>query len=915
MTLQSSLFFEGIFEKNAPKIDFANALEGIFCDEYISACQDFDASKLQDSALFRNVHMARSCALYLLDEQGQIDFSRLKMSIGLLKENLYSLGPQREHDSLANEHMLAMLEQFAVNPDFQVALRGIYLTERNAIVEGLIRETLQIPSNVPLKDGHAKKAAFAALLTHLRQNVGSCFATAPAIMIQKEQPLNFLKDLAELIATGRLIRVVEGVEHAVPLSFSWGAGDLLKPVFVHTLGKNPLETLALSPGLQAAFSAAHLLEKNRGRKEKIEGCLKILEGAKVESLIANPYSVITANQILQQVVQGSLKIGQARNAFKAQTDNALLKAWEFTLASFAESHADFARWNLYISLGVAPEEPGGIGQSLYAVLQEKIQAVNDEIAEISSTYDHLFAQTKYLEGRLSHISSEREAGWLQAEYRMRRQEIHGALAHRDEIYEKGKKLQGLYPLLIDFYGTKIREYFQEVYDAEMHDVTTNPYDDSPAGFRLLYKHGRANPALWTLILSADEYIRDLSSFFSVTEFEIKQLPQFEGLEKEISELITRLIATIQGADFLQSSLVRLAKAYNEPIVSNPLENLTQVKRKPWSYISGGTMATLTSCYWQNAQKPKEVKRWIENENELFAFLIDTLKECPAYVQNKFQKNPEASLLSFSPTHAFLTKPGSKLFKEAWESSLYTYTWIRDYWASQHFKFIDSILLDSRMMDVIVQQLLFFIPSTYRPLVKSKFQSFPYSMPPPEFREHILTTLSYEKWLQGGQILEALGEELDSLLYRFLPLFPEHALEDRLHTIFEGIEIDNQHISSIVESVGRYKMLTAEDLKNYAKALLMLHTKTSRSSTFYHKKIIETMQQTGLCSPEPFLFADTNWVNNAFGFIVNPGTRKLELWRFDFSGSTGRPISQWKHYLNGISKDEWGFYTAPQQYGQ
>ena len=44
------------------------------------------------------------------------------------------------------------------------------------------------------------------------------------------------------------------------------------------------------------------------------------------------------------------------------------------------------------------------------------------------------------------------------------------------------------------------EYFQEVYDADMHeDVEGSLYDDSPAGFRLLYKHGRRNPGTWTLI--------------------------------------------------------------------------------------------------------------------------------------------------------------------------------------------------------------------------------------------------------------------------------------------------------------------------------------------------------------------------------------------------------------------------------
>ena len=555
-------------------------------------------------------------------------------------------------------------------------------------------------------------------------------------------------------------------------------------------------------------------------------------------------------------------------------------------------------------------------------IQDKINKINEEITEFQSKYDHLFAQAKYLEGKMSRATSERELGWTQAEYQMRRQEINRVLSERDAIHEKGRTLQGLYPFLINFYGERIRDYFQEVYDAEMHDVSANPYDDSPAGFRLLYKHGRTNTALWTSINSAAEYIQCLTSFFVSTEIELNQAPELEGLHKEIPELITAIITTIKRPEFLKSSLYRLAKAYGESVVKNPLEHLDQVKRKPWAYTSGGTMATLVSCYWGNPQLPQEIKRWVESENELLAFFIDSMKETSLANQQKYQADHNQSMLSVSPTHAFLCKPGWKLFKEGWESDIYTYTWIRDHWAARHHAFLDDFLLNNRMMDSIIQQLLLFVPLGYRPIAKNALSNFTYSMTSQEFRERVIKTLSYEKWLHAGRGLEMIAEELDSLLYRLLPLFPEHTLRERLERLFIATDgVDDKLRGEIFrlfeiaeDNFGRYKILSAEDLRNIAKGLLISALKTTRSPLFFHQKITQAMQKTGLSYPEPFLFADTNWVKNVFGFTINPGTKNLELWRFDECGSEGRPMTIWKRYVNGVDKGEWGLYNNPRNYG-
>ena len=65
----------------------------------------------------------------------------------------------------------------------------------------------------------------AAWLTLLRQTTGSCFATAPAILIQQNDPMRFFKDV-DLLSMGQIgKRIMAGKEYSVPLSFEhWDGG-------------------------------------------------------------------------------------------------------------------------------------------------------------------------------------------------------------------------------------------------------------------------------------------------------------------------------------------------------------------------------------------------------------------------------------------------------------------------------------------------------------------------------------------------------------------------------------------------------------------------------------------------------------------------------------------------------------------
>lgn len=874
-------------------------------DDHLEICEAFDATKIQKSWSWRNVTLAKQIAIFLIDSKGEINRKSLFAVIETLKQNLFSLLPGRECDAPAMSHLLRILEAFYENQELSYALKRVRAPTNHPGADALIRATLDLGKTEHVLDFHARQAALAALLTSLRQNIGSCFATAPAIMIQQEQPLQFLADIAQLFGIGSLRRILLGVEYSVPLCANIGSGELHYPLYPNLLEKSPWKILGKAPGFIAAFKAA-------GLKKASED---LLRESPIFQENKDPFFITTPDEIIRSVLGNSPRYEAATTAFKSLTQNALLKAWEYTVASFAEAKADFTKWNLYASLGVKPEEPHGIGQSLHQMIQEKLDRINNEIAACQSRYDHTFAQVKYLEGRMRTASTEKEMNWIRADYQIRRHELNKVILDQDNAHEKGRVLASFYPFLIEFYSQRFIDYFQEVYDVQMHDLTYEVYDDSPAGFRLLYKHGRANPALWTLIYKPQEYIDALCSFFIATEVELSNAKEIKGLEQDLSQFVTTIITTIRSSQFLEHSFQRLAKTYGEPLIKDPLDKLDQIKRKPWAYISGGTMSTLTRCYFQSAEELKVESRWVENEMELLVFYLDLLKELPLSAQRHFQERSERSLLAFSPTHAFLLKPGYEKFREGWENAAYTYTWVRDHWVVPAQAFLDRTKLDERMVEYLITRLVQHLPLGYQSIVKNALKEIPGNITAPRFREHVIRILSYEKWLQQGRHLAMIGEILDQILYVCLPLFSENELQTRLQTLFEVIdEVDDKQVLSHLEAleIKRNTVLTAQDLRFIAQKLIEKSLKATHAAINYPQKILKAMHKCEFAYPSPILFADTNWVCKRFGFLVGPATQELELWTFDEMCLEGQPLTLWNHYLDGTTKEKWGIYTKSYQ---
>lgn len=86
-----------------------------------------------------------------------------------------------------------------------------------------------------------------------------------------------------------------------------------------------------------------------------------------------------------------------------------------------------------------------------------------------------------------------------------------------------------------------------------------------------------------------------------------------------------------------------------------------------------------------------------------------------------------------------------------------------------------------------------------------------------------------------------------------------------------------------------------------------------SSVDWDWEIAETMRLIGISSPHPIIFADTNWSDWFFGFIVNPVTNQLELWRLNRTALQGYPMNDWKEWMDAKNTAPWIILSKSKEY--
>lgn len=518
--------------------------------------------------------------------------------------------------------------------DGKTLLSRFKLPVVNGYVEMLIRRTLRLPDRERLTNDHLQVAVVSSLIYPLRQVIGSCFATAPAIYIQNELPERLLLDLYDLMMMGKMKRTFAGEEYTVPISPKWG---------------------------------------------------------------------------------------------EREEDHPLLRVWEYTIASYSDYKTTFSRWNLYESLGLDPKNRGGIGAFIYQSLQEKLDTTNQEVEKLHADYSRAIDEARVSQALLRQADSPDRIRMRKAEMEVRAHHAGVCKDIRDKAHEKASHLSQFFPFLIEHYVERFQEHFLEVFDAEAHYTNEALYEDSPAGFRLVYKHGRSDPSAWTFIEKEGEFFDALRHFFLAVEPQIAAECEWGEGVKVLEQITTDVVHFIETESFRKYALK---------------------KKKPWSYTSGGSFHTLIKGYFSIEGDITEEKRPIQSPTDLLTFLLDLLKSLPYTVTKPFEKNPDKSLLMYSPTHVFLLKPGLGLFREGWLDKGFTYTWIRDHVIEPTRSHLENVRLDREMQTLLASK-----------LSCREFYPSPQTLTLPEFRAHLL------------EVLPDRGDQIDNLLFHSFPNQP------------------------------------------------------------------------------------------------------------------------------------------------
>lgn len=895
---------------------------------------------------------ARAIADTLFDEHNHIDEPSLKQAIAQVEKHTFSLGTGAEELIRRRQKILSSLLFLQQNAQAKMLIHRLGRPSGNKIAEAAIRQTLLLEEGVNITELETRKAVIVALLGTLRQSLGSCFATAPAILVHEHQPMTFLENIEELFSTLRLKKVVSGQELIVPQNMGWGEGDLVKPIYLlRKKESNPtpfwrskiiqeaLVTVGLISNLPSSDEEAYILfvpaldmlsQKNTQFIQLKDLLLSLI--LLNENVLTSEYQQFLLKNnvsLFHQEVERTNKETSGPFAAKmkvcrrvqerytrltqyltSRTDIALLKMWEYTVASFAEVKLGMCKNNFFISLGVNWNDEGGIGSIIYEAAKQRVDEANQLVEESQREYDRLNAELTLLNQRLQTASTDQELQWLKVEHQTRQVEQYNLRQQCEIAVERANKIAHLHELLLEQYDLLLKEYFQEIYDPDLHEVQTGPYDDSPAGFRLLYKHGRSNSALWTLIRSLDEWRDALASFFSITEQELLLLPELASVEGDVRHIISRLVQHIRSDEFVEKALKRYSEAYNVPCPESPLQNLDKLQKKPWVYTSGGSMNSLVEAYFSLEKPPEEHARWVEHETELLAYLIDTVR----LVQKRMARSLPQKMLMHSPTHAFLLLPHHSSFQESWQSDAYSYTWIKKTIEEPSQSFYSSHSFTPETTEAINEALAQFLNPNDWLYLRKELSVVPNFLRCYEYVREVQHIFQIETFLRPyADRLELFN--WDQFFFSNLPYLTNDQIKPLLIKIVHTVTQRKNNSHHLLEEIPLNR-------KVYSKQSWLSLLKIALMETCKHEEVAKNLLEESLqiaqtlieMPSRPVIFADTNWMKEYFAFATSPVSLALRLWTCSSLGTEGSPISAWTPWLNGSRKDRtWGILTNPEDY--
>lgn len=894
--------------------------EGIFSFLNLTVTEDIanqiHLSKLQDKDLYKIRQLSLQLAQFIIDDDGHLILDKVDYVLQKADRSKAILQEDNTNDTFLVENILRVLKYLTSHKTLIKKFKKISLPLCHKKAEGFIKDTLLLKKEEVVTDAHLKRAILCTLLTPLRQTVGSCFATACAIYLQQQDIYQMFLDLEDLLKMGTLTRLINGVSYFVPFNPTMGMGELKKH-----LTPSSFAFLPYSPSLLYAFENAslymtHELEKHLSsvfsfftsnltaieKKEKIaELMVQVLEKKQVDNLyqlldeilleyfdlkeedflakkrlektehfIASSYhpSMIQTTSSKKDKVEEYFEVKKILfSSFQSFVTCPLLKSWEYTLASFCDVKKEFTLWNLYSSLGLSSKEEGGIGAFLFKEIDQKLKAANDNVISYYEEAVILEGKIRGNEAVLYRTEIQSEEMRLRSEMAVDAQRLQLILEKKEEAEAITKSYQELFNHLVSSYIDLFETFFREVYDPDMIEQSAVDYNDSPAGFRLMATHGRKDSSTWTSIQDQDEFIQALRDFFIATENRIVSSFPIVEVHRDISSLITEMIQYIQSPIFIEHALKRVQMTHQAFLGQVNKAFKDKIVQKPWGYISGGTLDTLAKTYFKKDSLEKK-ERIIESPTELFIYLIDLLQVIEQPFKDKIlDKN--LSFLMYNGAHAFLFCPYFPSFAAAWKNTASSIVILYELLINKAEEFVTKISLSKEMQKDLIQE--FLKNSNQKEEIMVSYISRE-NLSIIEFTQHFLSQFSVKPVV------------FSSFLYRAL-LIPQ-SLSD-IYEVFDALPFDTDDRRAQARSHFQGRPLNLLSLQREIKKCLIKSYDSVCMPYDYHREILSVLEKQKKIYPRPILFADTNWPCYYFGFLPNPITQELELWRFDTIASRGQ----------------------------
>lgn len=819
------------------------------------------------------LHRARSCAKFLLD--GNLSEGVIHEAITILENRQHFSSSHLIEDhfffSLALSNLKKLLKEEALLEKIKKA--SAYAVHRD--MENVVFDTNLIYREL-LEKEDVQMAFLVCLFCPLRQKVGSCFATAPAIFLQRENPLQMLNDLEEMIIKGRLSRIAKGKEH-----FAYAYYMLEEEAFELKFHCDEhLRGMFFSPAMQQAFidiqgsnaqKADYFYQIVRTHWQKAEISLNELIHLIIQKMHVHERASKDVLFINQEAIEKD-EVKKRARAFIAFEECALLRLWEYTLASFSDIETDLAQSNLFISLGLSPKQTDGIGAILGRYLDQELQEKRVLHSEKQEHYRREKEQYDFSVRYQSFPSQMDRLERLQSEASHHKAQIVALEQQLNSLKEEVELVSSFLSFYIEKLLFFLPEYFQELFDPSLQTDREGIYADRPVGFRLFYKNRRRFPHLWTKITDADSFISVLSDWFNRLEGDITELlPSVYG-KNLLREITNQILHYIQYPSFKQECVTRCQS-------SGLNKDAT-----PWAFVLGGRVDALLQLYWGKEGFLEKEQFAPDNFQSVLIHLFDFMKELPYDQSKPFLQNPYKSFIAYAPDHVFLFRPGEKVFKEQWKENFFSYTQFRD-------RFILPFQGFWQSLTVYPDEARYALKALHLP----DLDPLPYGCSLQEFRNYILDATDQER-----------ASVVDQELYHLFPLIEK---EKAVNLLEEMIPSNHEWLTHLQKTIDQFVSYT--HFYGLFKQAQMI-TDPSYGQRSLIDLYLDFLHPVGLARPQPLIFGDSNWDKVYLGAIVNPGSLEVELWRVEKNSLRIHPLQVWSQ--NYGNNKFWGVYSQPFEYG-